>query len=105
MKKNEIESSPSDVFSFDPSVKGKAVWVSTTVLKFVPEGDLPMREKIEGELNLQKLSQDFAERKLEELNFELVVIGREISSLTGNIELVDRNNPRKVVYSGRIIIY
>jgi hypothetical protein len=100
IEENEIESSPSDVFSFDPSVEGKAVWVSTTVLKFVPDGDLPMREKIEGDLNLQKLSQDFAERKLEPINFELLVIGREISSLTGSIELVDRNNPRKVVYSG-----
>ena len=63
IEENEIESSPSDVFSFNPSVEGKAVWVSTTVLKFVPDVDLPMREKIEGELNLQKLSQDFSERK------------------------------------------
>ncbi|WMN11962.1 MG2 domain-containing protein [Marivirga salinae] len=100
IEENEVESSPSDVFDFSPSVKGKAVWVSSTVLKFIPEGDLPMREKIEGQLNLQKLSSDFAEKKLDEINFNLLVIGRDINSLTGNVELVDRNNPKKVLYSG-----
>ncbi|HET8861059.1 alpha-2-macroglobulin family protein [Marivirga sp.] len=100
IEENEVDSSPSDVFSFSPSVDGKAKWVSTTVLKFIPEEDLPMREKIEGQLNLQKLSPSFAEKKLDQIDFNLSVIGREISSLTGNIELVDRNNPKKVLYSG-----
>ncbi|WKV13756.1 alpha-2-macroglobulin family protein [Marivirga harenae] len=100
IEENEVDSSPEDVFSFSHSLDGKAVWVSTSVLKFIPKEDLPMREKIEGQLDLQKLSSNFKEKNLENLSFNLLILGREISSFTGDLDLVDRNNPKKVLYSG-----
>jgi len=100
IEENEVDSSPTDIFNFDPSIDGKAVWVSTSVLKFIPEAALPMREEIEGRIDLQQLSPSFKEKGLEDIIFHLSVIGREISSFTGNVELVERNNPKKVIYSG-----
>jgi alpha-2-macroglobulin len=99
---NEVESAPKDVFDFSPNIKGQATWESRNVLKFIPDEDLPVRTNIEGTLNLQKLSEKFKEKKLENLIFRLYVPGRMISSFNGELELKDRDDPKKLLYKGSI---
>ena len=100
---NEVNSSPQgDVFDFSPSIKGTAIWVSRSVLEFRPKEPLPTRTQIDGKLYLQKLSADFKEKQLDDLIFKLNVLGRDIVSFNGNIDLKDRNDPIKLYYSGTV---
>ncbi len=98
----EVGSSPSDVFDFSPSLKGKALWKSKSVLQFVPDEELPMREQFNGVLQLQKLSADFKEKGLEDLKFFLNVLGRDIASFNAELKLKDRNDPKILVYQGTL---
>lgn len=102
VEESDIDSSPADVFSFSPKLSGAAKWVSTSVLVFTPDEPLPLRKNFEGKLNLQKLSSDFKEREMEELVFSFRVIGREIKGFNASLELVDRDNPRLLVYRGTV---
>jgi uncharacterized protein YfaS (alpha-2-macroglobulin family) len=99
---NEINSSPQDVFDFSPSLDGKAVWISQNTLVFQPEGELPLREQIDGVLDLQKLSDDFKTKQLENLRFYLNVLGRDLLENTGELVLKDRNNPKTLQYKGTL---
>lgn len=99
---NEVNSSPDDIFSFSPSIKGRALWESRSVLKFVPDKVLPTRTEFKGKLNLQKLSPEFKEKNLDVIEFRLNVLGRDIVSFNGKLDLKDRNDPVKLIYSGSV---
>ncbi len=102
VEENEVNSSPQGVFSFSPSIKGRAVWESRRVLKYVPDKTLSTRTSFEGKLNLQKLSPLFKEKNLEDLVFNLNVLGRDIQSFSGSLDLKDRNDPVRLIYSGSV---
>ncbi|GAA5040351.1 membrane protein [Marivirga lumbricoides] len=102
IEESEIDSSPADVFDFDPDIDGKAVWKSRSVLQFITDEGLPIREQISGTLNLQKLSARFKEIDLEDLKFYLNVLGREISDFNAQLKLKDRNDPKILIYKGTI---
>lgn len=72
---NELKDNP---FSFSPSLKGKAYWVSNSVIEFVPEeGALKPGEFYEGTFQLG----DFVEvdKRLKEFNFSFRVQERNFS--------------------------
>jgi len=102
VEENEVGSSPDNVFSFSPRIKGRAVWESQSVLKFIPDEPLPVRTKIEGKLMLQKLAPRFKEINLEDLVFTLNVLGRDIANFNGSVDLKDRDDPKILVYSGTV---
>jgi uncharacterized protein YfaS (alpha-2-macroglobulin family) len=102
IQENEVDSSPKDVFNFSPNIKGKAVWVSRTVLQFLPDKPFPTRSNFEGTLNLQKLSSRFKEINLENLEFKFYVLGRDIASFNGIVELKRRDDPKVLVYRGTL---
>jgi alpha-2-macroglobulin len=102
VEESEIESSPDGVFIFSPSIKGRAVWVSRSVLEFLPDNPLPVRTEIAGKLKLTRLSEDFEQKKLEDLVFRLNVVGREILKFNGSIDLKDRNEPATLLYRGSV---
>jgi len=102
VEESEVGSTPEDVFSFSPKIKGHAIWESQSVLKFIPDEPLPVRTKIEGRLMLQKLAPRFREINLEDLIFTLNVLGRDIASFNGSVELKDREDPKILVYSGTV---
>jgi uncharacterized protein YfaS (alpha-2-macroglobulin family) len=103
VEENEVGSSPKDVFKFSPNIKGHAVWEERNVLKFIPEKTLTGRKSYEGILKLDKLSPSFLERKMEDLAFRFTVLGRDVSSFNGSLELKDRNDPKILIYSGSIL--
>ncbi|WP_132433416.1 alpha-2-macroglobulin family protein [Natronoflexus pectinivorans] len=99
----KIGSTPGNVFTFNPRVRGDAVWTSAHTLEFQPENGLPSRTVIKGVLNLQQLSDDFKEKKLENLEFYLNVLGRNLSNFSGTLELIDRNEPKELIYRGVVL--
>lgn len=102
IEENEVKTSPKDVFSFSPSLKGQAVWVSRSVLEYKPDKPLPTRESFDGKLNLQKLAPKFKEKGLEDLIFKINVLGRDLANYSASIDLKDRNNPILIVYNGTV---
>jgi len=102
VEENNVKSSPKDVFSFSPSLKGQAIWVSQSVLEFKPDKPLEIRKSFDGKLDLQKLDLKFKEQGLEDLIFRINVLGRDLASFSGSIDLKDRNNPNLIVYDGTV---
>lgn len=102
VEENEVGSSPENVFTFSPKIKGRAVWESQSMLKFIPDEPLPSRTKIDGRLNLQKLAPRFKEINLEDLVFSLNILGRDITNFTGSLDLKDRDDPKVFIYRGSV---
>ena len=94
---NELKNNP---FSFSPSLKGKAYWVSNNTIEFVPEeGALKPGAFYEGTFHLG----DFVDvdKKLEEFNFSFRVQERNFSIHTDPIT-VTATQPDQVTVTGEI---
>ncbi|MBE9469531.1 MAG: hypothetical protein IMY72_14590 [Bacteroidetes bacterium] len=91
-----------DIFDFSPSIKGRTYWKSTDVLVFEPKNPLPYRKNYDGKINLIKLSSDLKDKVNKPLKFSFSIIGREIASFKGELKLKDRNNPKLLIYQGKI---
>lgn len=102
ISEDEVNTVVDGAFSFNPSIKGKAVWVSRSVLQFTPDKHFPLRTSYTATLNLQKLAKRFKDSNIENLVFNLFVIGRDISNFSGSLELIDRDDPRLLNYSGTL---
>ena len=98
---NRVGQSPEKtVFAFEPRIEGAARWADRRTLIFQPESPLPFRQRYNGVLDLPAL---FPERKnLQPLAFAFEIAGREIVSLNADFELIEEDDPRLVVYKGRI---
>lgn len=44
-----------DVFSFEPEIKGKAIWISDRIIEFIPDGPLPVNQFYNGKFRLGDL--------------------------------------------------
>lgn len=99
---NRVGQSPENaVFTFVPRIDGAARWADRRTLLFQPEAPLPFRQHYRGALDLAAL---FPERKnLQPLEFAFEVAGREIVSLNADFELIEKEDPRLVVYKGRVM--
>lgn len=94
---NEIKDTP---FSFSPSLKGKAFWISNNTIEFVPEeGTLKPGEFYEGTFQLG----DFVEvdKKLKEFNFSFRVQERNFTLHSEPI-IITATEPDKVTVKGEI---
>ncbi len=88
------------VFTFTPPIDGTAAWATTQVLVFRPNRPLPMRQPYQGRLDLAALLP--AHTTLQPLHFDFAVAGREILSLEGDFDLKTANDPRYLIYQGRL---
>jgi uncharacterized protein YfaS (alpha-2-macroglobulin family) len=91
-----------EVFKFTPSIKGKAYWTSTKTLVFEPSKALETRKTFSGELDLDLLSEDLKEKKLESLKFNFTIDGRDLANISGELVLKNRNNPKILNYRGKV---
>jgi uncharacterized protein YfaS (alpha-2-macroglobulin family) len=89
------------VFFFDPSVEGVARWESNQILVFKPNQSLPFRQKYNGKLDLATLFPTHKD-KLEPLNFNFEVAGRELLSVSLEPKIKNRNDPNILIYQGKI---
>src|SRR3989344_2400212 len=46
-----------EIFSFEPKIEGKAVWVSNRVIEFIPKKVLPVNQFYNVEFNLDKVAE------------------------------------------------
>ena len=88
------------VFTFTPPLDGMALWETTRELVFRPNRSLPARQQYRGRLDLAALLPRRA--GLQPLDFDFTVAGREILSLEGDFDLKASDDPRYLVYGGRL---
>ena len=89
------------VFTFVPRIDGTARWADRRTLLFQPDEPLPFRQQYRGILDLAAL---FPQRKNPQpLEFAFRVSGREIVSVDADFELMENDDPRRVVYRGRVV--
>ncbi len=88
------------VFTFTPSISGITQWETTQELVFRPNQPLPLRQSYQASLNLAALLPALAD--LQPLHFSFDVAGREIRSIEGDFELKVANDPRYLIYQGRL---
>ena len=90
------------VFTFTPSINGITRWETPQELVFHPNRPLPLRQSYQASLNLATLLPTRAH--LHPLHFSFDVAGREIHSLEGDFELKFSNDPRYLIYRGRLAL-
>lgn len=90
------------VFDFSPSIDGTAQWQDTRTLIFQPNRPLPFRETYSGTLDLNALFPEFKDKGLDALPIQFQVAGREIAQFSANLRLKDENDPKLLIYEGRI---
>ena len=96
------------VFTFTPPIDGITQWETTQALVFRPNRPLPMRQSYQGRLDLAALLPARADlrlssgRSLQPLHFNFAVAGREILSLEGDFDLKTTDDPRYLIYQGRL---
>lgn len=94
----DLNAEPEDAFSFSPSLKGKARWVSNSVIEFVPEqGQLKSGRFYEGTFNLGNFLT--VDKELQEFHFSFRVQKPDFSMQTASA-LISARNPDEVSVSG-----
>ncbi|MGR4859945.1 alpha-2-macroglobulin family protein [Bacteroides pyogenes] len=94
---NELKENP---FSFSPSLKGKAYWVSNNTIEFIPEeGSLKPGELYEGSFQLGKFVE--VKKDLEKFYFSFRVQERNFTLHTSPIS-VTSSQPDEVTVKGEI---
>lgn len=91
------------VFEFEPSIDGVAEWEDRRTLKFTPNGKLPLRAEYSGELDLATLLPQHKDGDLQPLPFQFSVAGREINTISADFELLNPNDPSRLVYKGEVL--
>ncbi|WP_421871747.1 alpha-2-macroglobulin family protein [Marinoscillum sp.] len=86
-------------FTFSPDIPGTALWTQTNRLQFTPDEPLKSRINYTGKLNLEKINPNLS---VKSIDLKFYVQGQEISTFTGDLELVSPTDPNKLVYRGKI---
>lgn len=89
-------------FHFKPDIDGIAYWKERHVLVFKPNKHLPGRTRYKATLKLQDLSPTFKAEQIDDLVFHFQVLGRDVTTLMGSLELKDREDPKILYYSGTL---
>lgn len=81
------------VFSFEPSIKGKANWVDASTIEFIPAEPLPSGQEYEASFLLEKIIE--VPDELEEFEFNFKVIAQDFEVSYPTFETLD---PLKLQY-------
>ena len=99
---NRVGKSPAkDVFTFVPGISGAVSWEDRRTLLFRPDAPLPFRQNYRGAVDLAALFPQH--RDLQPLEFVFHTAGREIVTLNADFELIEKDDPRRVVYKGQVV--
>jgi hypothetical protein len=82
-----------NVFSFEPSIKGKAHWVNASTIEFIPAEPLPSGQEYEASFLLDKIIE--VPDELEEFEFDFKVISQDFEVGFPTFETLD---PLKLQY-------
>ena len=88
-------------FTFAPRIAGTARWADRRTLLFQPDAPLPFRRQYRGSLDLAALFP--RHMNLRPLEFAFNVAGREIVTLNADFELIEKDDPQRVVYKGQVV--
>jgi uncharacterized protein YfaS (alpha-2-macroglobulin family) len=80
--------SEANVFSFEPSIKGKTIWVDASTIEFKPENNLPSGTKYEATFHLDKII-DVAD-DLEEFPFSFNTVEQSFEVQYPIFEAIDK---------------
>ena len=83
-----------NVFEFSPSIAGKAYWKDDQTLVFEPEEKLTFFKKYRASVKLNEISTKFEKDSIPNLDFNLRVVGREITHFEGKLALKNPKNPK-----------
>ncbi|WP_075603207.1 alpha-2-macroglobulin family protein [Saccharicrinis aurantiacus] len=100
---SQVGKAVKEAISFSPSIQGQAIWKSNSVLQFVPEKPLALLTNYLGTLHFKKLSEKYKTKEVDDLDFAFNILGRDISSFNGSLELKNNNSPKELVYRGKIV--
>lgn len=96
---DQVNQPTDNPFTFKPEIKGKATWTATDKITFTPDKPLPTRTNYTGKIDLRKLSGDFV---VNEIPLKFYVEGQEITSFSGELQLLNPTDPKNLVYQGKI---
>ena len=89
------------ILDFSPSVKGNIKWSDVRTLTFIPEEGWEMRKLYNVKVDLSEISQELKEVD-EKLEFSIYIEGQEIEIFAGELVLKERNDPKKLKYTGKV---
>jgi len=84
------EEADAELFSFKPSIKGKAHWVSDRIIEFTPEETLPSGKLFEASFELGEIME--VPSKLETLVFQFETMSQHITVHFSGLEAYDKKN-------------
>jgi uncharacterized protein YfaS (alpha-2-macroglobulin family) len=90
------------VFSFSPSISGKAYWASTNTIEFRPDQQLPSGASYKATLQLHKLI-DVEQNDLGNFDFSFGIIPQNFDVLPTGMSFYDIANSGKARYTGKVI--
>jgi len=87
------------ILSFSPQISGSAKWKDRRTLIFIPKEKLRLRTKYSAIFHLENIDKF---KKEQPVNFSFETAGREVSLLSGDFELTEKNDPKYIRYSGSL---
>jgi uncharacterized protein YfaS (alpha-2-macroglobulin family) len=89
----EVGKDAGDLFSFSPSIAGKAVWLDTRTIEFRPDAPLPSGQEYEAEFDLSKVAEEVPS-ELSTFSFRFMIIRQNIEVTVDKLTTTDRKNMR-----------
>ena len=90
-----------NLFSFNPSIKGKAVWIDKSTLEFVPESPLTSRTLYQAKLKLKDIL--VTDKGFEEFSFRFNTIKQSFSVSNIGLKTYGGNDFRYMFFNGYIL--
>ncbi len=89
-----------DAFSFEPEIKGHAVWKSDRVIEFIPDEALPPNQFYDAEFSLKNVAK--VDAGLETFNFQMSTYAQNLFVTTDGLRSYDDYNIEWQKLTGRI---
>ncbi|MFP4377754.1 MAG: alpha-2-macroglobulin family protein [Spirochaetales bacterium] len=102
---SQVGDSADSLMELSPRIGGSWFWETPRAISFQPERPLPLRTTFDGTLDLEaavELANISVEGRVEPASFRFTTLGREITSFSGDFELVSANDPSQMFYVASI---
>ncbi len=80
-----------DAFTFEPEIKGHAIWISDRIIEFIPEETLPPNQFYDAEFHLKQV-QNVPESDLETFDFQLSTFPQTLTVTVDGLSSYDDYN-------------
>jgi uncharacterized protein YfaS (alpha-2-macroglobulin family) len=89
-----------DAFTFDPEIKGHAIWISDRIIEFIPEDVLPPNQFYDATFNLKQVQT--VENDLEKFDFQLSTFPQNLTVAVDGLRSYDDYNIEWEKLTGKI---